>query len=48
MRLRTSKEERAFIEITVKELRRQINNILDRMDARDLQKLLWNLQRKER
>ena len=36
------------MEITVKELRRQINNILDRMDARDLQKLLWNLQRKER
>lgn len=48
MKYRASKEERAFTESTVKELRRQINDLLDKMDARQLQKILWNIQAKER
>ena len=48
MKYRASKEERAFAELPVKELRRQINDLLDRMDIRQLQKILWNIQKKER
>lgn len=48
MKYRASKEERAFAESTAKELRRQINDLLDRMDIRQLQKILWNIQKKER
>ena len=48
MKYRASKEERAFAEATAKELRRQINDLLDRMDIRQLQKILWNIQKKER
>lgn len=47
MKYRASKEERAFAESTAKELRRQINDLLDRMDIRQLQKILWNIQKKE-
>jgi hypothetical protein len=48
MKYRTEKEERAFASPTAKELRRQINDLLDRMDIRQLQKILWNIQKKER
>ena len=48
MKYRASEEERAFAESTAKELRRQINDLLDRMDIRQLQKILWNIQKKER
>lgn len=48
MKYRASKEERAYAESTAKELRRQINDLLDRMDIRQLQKILWNIQKKER
>ena len=48
MKYRASKEERAFAESTAKELRRQINDLLDRRDIRQLQKILWNIQKKER
>ena len=48
MKYRASKEERAFAESTAKELRRQINDIIVKMDARQLQKILWTIQKKER
>ena len=48
MKYRTDKEERAYAEPTAKELRRQINAILEFMDVKQLQKILWNLQWKER
>lgn len=48
MKYRASKEERAYAEATAKELRRQINDILKEMDARQLQKILWTIQKKER
>lgn len=48
MKYRPSKEERAFSEPTMKELRRQINIILDNMDIRQLQRVLWSIQWKER
>ena len=48
MKYRASKEERAYAEATAKELRRQINDIIVKMDARQLQKILWTIQKKER
>jgi hypothetical protein len=48
MKYRASKEERAYAETTAKELRRQINDILVKMDARQLQKILWTIQKKDR
>jgi hypothetical protein len=48
MKYRPSKEERAFSEPTMKELRRQINLILDNMDIRQLQRVLWSIRGKER
>lgn len=47
MKYRTSKEERAFAEADAKELRRQINDILLKFDYRQLQKILWTIQKKE-
>lgn len=48
MKYRTEKEERAFADPTAKELRRQIIAILEFMDVKQLQRLLWNIQWKER
>lgn len=48
MKYRTEKEERAFADPTAKELRRQINDILVKKDARQLQKILWTIQKKDR
>lgn len=48
MKYRASKEERAFAESTAKELRRQINDIIVKMDVRQLQKILWTIQKKDR
>lgn len=46
MRYRASKEERAFAEATAKELRRQINDILMRLDTKQLQRILWTISTK--
>jgi hypothetical protein len=48
MKYRASKEERAFAEATAKELRRQINDILTKLDIKQLQRILWTIQMKER
>ena len=48
MRYRASKEERAFAEASAKELRRQINDILMKLDIKQLQRILWTIEKKGR